>query len=96
MAKDFGDEVLPQYGTYMPTRQAPPTMEANWPDAMDYLLELRLRCVQQRQSPGWIQLQKAGILMLILRDSVMRLQWTYPALLLGHANETAANLTGIS
>ena len=95
MAKDFGDDVLPLLGGYLSTRQLLPTMQANWLDTMESLLELHSSCAQARGVAGWIQTGGAGIMLLLPRDSAMRARWSHPALDLGLGNHTALNSTDI-
>lgn len=92
MAKDLGDDVLPYRHGFQPTSHAPPSLDANWPDILERLLQLRLYCVQLRRSPAWMQVLEGGVLLMLPRTSVMKHQWSHRPLALG----TIPNLTATS
>lgn len=64
--------------------QAPPSLDANWPDITEQL---------RRTSPAWMQVSEAGVLLMLPRNSVMAQRWSYRSLNLGNASVIIANLT---
>ncbi|KAF6237921.1 hypothetical protein HO173_004122 [Letharia columbiana] len=93
MAKDLGDDVLPYGGGFEPTSQAPASLDANWPDLMEQLLQLYSFCVQRRKSPAWTQVSDAGVLLMLPKDSVMKQRWSHRSLNLGNASAIISNVT---
>lgn len=89
MAKDLGDDVLPYRQGFQPTSQATPSLNANWPDILEQLLQLRSYCVQHRRLPAWTQVSEAGVLLMLPRTSVMRQRWSHRPLVL----ESIPNVT---
>ena len=64
--------------------QAPPSLDANWPDITEQL---------HRTSPAWMQISEAGVLLMLPRNSIMTQRWSYRSLNLGNASVNIANLS---
>lgn len=80
-------------GGFEPTSQAPASLDANWPDLMEQLLQLYSFCVQRRKSPAWTQVSDAGVLLMLPKDSVMNQRWSHRSLNLGNASAIISNVT---
>ena len=59
---------------------------------MERLLQLQSHCVQQMQSPAWMEFSEGGLLLMLPRDSVMKQQWSYRQVL-GNLSAITSNVT---
>ena len=72
--------------------QAPPSLNANWPDIMEQLLQLRSHCVQRMKSPAWMEFSEGGLLLMLPEDSVMKQQWSHRQVL-GNLSAITSSVT---